>query len=239
MMIRVFIADDHEIVLQGLRSLLGAEEDIEVVGEASTAQEALARVAETKPDVAVLDVRLPDLNGVELCQRLRSEMPELKCLMFSAFEDAEVLLSSIRAGASGYVLKELRGNNLISAVRCVAAGGTLFDPAQMTRAIKRLQGTKHEDERIKWLTNQQRKILQMIADSKSNREIANELSLKEKTVKNYVSDILAKMGFTHRTEAAIYAVHLAEREKRNALRDTNYIRPEDDPIDCIEPHRAS
>jgi len=210
--IRVFLLDDQEIVRRGLRSLFEAEGDIDVVGEASTAKEAVVAVCRSHPDVALLDVRLPDGNGVEVCRDLRSEIPELRCLMLSAFDDDGALLSEILAGASGYLLKQLGANELVSAVRRVAAGESLFDPALIKNRLEK----RPEDERMRWLTGQERKILMLIAHAKTNHEIATEMSLKEKTVKNYVSNLLSKMGFAHRTEAAVYAVRLAEREQQCA-----------------------
>jgi DNA-binding NarL/FixJ family response regulator len=212
---KVFLLDDHEVVRRGLRELFDAEEDLTVVGEASTAHEALARVPSTKPDVAVLDVRLPDGDGVEVCRDLRSAMPDLKCLMLTSFADDEALFSAILAGASGYVLKQIRGGDLVSAVRRVAAGESLLDPSLTRQVMERLRGENVEDERLARLTAQERNILELIADGKTNRQIADELYLAEKTVKNYVSNLLSKMGFSRRTEAAVYAARLAERKHKS------------------------
>jgi len=211
---RVFLLDDHEVVRRGLRELFDAEDDLTVVGEAGTAEEALARVPSTRPDVAVLDVRLPDGDGVEVCRDLRSNMPELKCLMLTSFADDEALFSAILAGASGYVLKQIRGSDLVSAVRRVAAGESLLDPSLTRQVMERLRGENVEDERLARLTAQERNILELIADGKTNRQIADELYLAEKTVKNYVSNLLSKMGFARRTEAAVYAARLAERKHK-------------------------
>ena len=211
---RVFLLDDHEVVRRGLRELFESEDDLTVVGEAATAQEALARVPASNPDVAVLDVRLPDGDGVEVCRDLRSAMPELKCLMLTSFADDEALFSAILAGASGYVLKQIRGSDLVSAVRRVAAGESLLDPSLTRQVMERLRGENVEDERLARLTTQERKILELIADGKTNRQIADELYLAEKTVKNYVSNLLSKMGFARRTEAAVYAAVLAERKHK-------------------------
>ncbi|HTZ08163.1 MAG TPA: response regulator transcription factor [Acidimicrobiales bacterium] len=213
-MTRVFLLDDHEVVRRGLRELFEAEDDLEVVGEAGTAQEALARVPATRPDVAVLDVRLPDGDGVEVCRDLRSAMPELTCLMLTSFADDEALFSAILAGASGYVLKQIKGGDLVTAVRRVAAGESLLDPALTRQVMERLRGENVEDERLARLTAQERNILELIADGKTNRQIADEMYLAEKTVKNYVSNLLSKMGFARRTEAAVYAARLAERKHR-------------------------
>jgi len=164
--------------------------------------------------VAVLDVRLPDGDGVEVCRDLRSAMPELKCLMLTSYADDEALFSAILAGASGYVLKQIRGSDLVSAVRRVAAGESLLDPSLTRQVMERLRGENVEDERLARLTTQERKILELIADGKTNRQIADELYLAEKTVKNYVSNLLSKMGFARRTEAAVYAAVLAERKHK-------------------------
>jgi len=213
-MTRVFLLDDHEVVRRGLRELFDAEDDLTVVGEASTADEALSRVPSTKPDVAVLDVRLPDGDGVEVCRDLRSAMPELKCLMLTSFADDEALFSAILAGASGYVLKQIKGGDLITAVRRVAAGESLLDPSITRQVMDRLRGEQMEDERLARLTSQERNILELIAEGKTNRQIADELYLAEKTVKNYVSNLLSKMGFSRRTEAAVYAARLSERRHK-------------------------
>jgi two-component system response regulator DevR len=212
---RVFLLDDHEVVRRGLRELFESEEDLTVVGEGATAQEALTRVPASKPDVAVLDVRLPDGDGVEVCRDLRSAMPELKCLMLTSYADDEALFSAIMAGASGYVLKQIKGSDLVSAVRRVAAGESLLDPSLTRQVMERLRGENVEDERLSRLTVQERNILELIADGKTNRQIADELYLAEKTVKNYVSNLLSKMGFARRTEAAVYAAVLAERKHKS------------------------
>ncbi len=212
--IRVFLLDDHEIVRRGLRELLEAEGDIEVVGEASTADEALRRVPATRPDVAVLDVRLPDGNGVEVCRQLRSDDDHLTCLMLTSYADDEALFDSIMAGAAGYVLKQIRGNELVDAVRRVAAGQSLLDPSVTQQVLDRLRRGTEEDERLAGLTDQERKILELLAEGLTNREIAARMFLAEKTVKNYVSNLLAKMGMQRRTEAAVYAARLNERRSR-------------------------
>ncbi|GAA0661608.1 response regulator transcription factor [Kitasatospora atroaurantiaca] len=186
--------------------------DIEVVGEAGTAAEALARIPAVNPDVAVLDVRLPDGNGVEVCREVRSLRPEIKCLMLTSFSDDEALFDAIMAGASGYVLKAIRGTDLLSAVRDVAAGRSLLDPVATSRVLERLRdGGEKEDERLARLTKQERRILDLIGEGMTNRQIGNELHLAEKTVKNYVSSLLAKMGMERRTQAAAYvARHQAD-----------------------------
>jgi len=209
--IRVFLLDDHEIVRRGLRELLDAEDDIEVVGEASTAEEALARVPAVRPDVAVLDVRLPDGNGVEVCRDIRASHPEIQCLMLTSYADDEALFDSIMAGAAGYVLKQVRGVELVDGIRRVAAGQSLLDPTVTARVLERLRHAPEEDERFSSLTEQERKILMLLADGLTNRQIAEQMYLAEKTVKNYVSNLLAKMGMNRRTEAAVYAARLVER----------------------------
>jgi len=202
--VRVFLVDDHEVVRRGLRELFEPQDDLDVVGEASNAEEAMARVPSTRPDVALLDVRLPGTSGIELCRDLRAVLPELKCLMLTSFADDDALFSAILAGASGYLLKEVRGPELVSAVRRVAAGQSLIDPALTAGVMERLRGHQ-EDQRIAKLSPQERRILDLIAEGKTNRQIGSELYLAEKTVKNYVSNLLTKMGFARRTEAAVYA----------------------------------
>jgi two-component system response regulator DevR len=213
--IRVFLLDDHEIVRRGLRDLLEANDDIDVVGEAGTAEEAYGRIPATRPDVAVLDVQLPDGNGVEVCREIRSGNPEIQCLILTSFADDEALFDAIMAGASGYLLKQIRGVDFVSAVRSVAAGQSLLDPKLTSKVFERLRDRSSQDERLRLLTDQERRILALIAEGKTNRRIAEELFLAEKTVKNYVSNMLAKMGMSGRTEAAVYAVrHLPVGDQR-------------------------
>jgi DNA-binding NarL/FixJ family response regulator len=204
MAVRVFLVDDHEVVRRGLRELFEPQDDLEVVGEAANAEEALDRVLGTQPDVALLDVRLPGESGIELCRELRAALPDLRCLMLTSFADDDALFSAILAGASGYLLKEIRGPELVSAVRRVASGQSLIDPALTSTVMERLRGNR-EDERLAKLSPQERRILDLIAEGKTNRQIGAELYLAEKTVKNYVSNLLTKMGFARRTEAAVYA----------------------------------
>jgi len=213
--IRVFLLDDHEVVRRGVHDLLSMDGDIEVVGEAGTAAEALARIPAVHPDVAVLDVRLPDGNGVEVCREVRSQDPSIKCLMLTSFSDDEALFDAIMAGASGYVLKAIRGTDLLSAVRDVAAGKSLLDPIATSRVLERLRdGGEKEDERLAQLTKQERRILDLIGEGMTNRQIGNELHLAEKTVKNYVSSLLAKMGMERRTQAAAFvARHQADHQR--------------------------
>ena len=213
-MIRVFLVDDHEIVRRGLRDLVESAEDMEVVGEAATASEALVRVPVAAPTVAVLDVRLEDGTGIEVCRELRAADPDLRCLMLTSFSDDEALLAAIVAGASGYLLKQIRSIELLESIRIVAAGGTLFDPSDADRVVARLRGGAERDERLRHLTPQETRLLALLAEGKTNRQIADEMFLAEKTVKNYVSSVLAKMGMSRRTEAAVYAVRAAERRGR-------------------------
>jgi len=209
--IKVFLMDDHEIVRRGVRELLEASGDIEVVGEAGTAAEAIARIPATRPDVAVLDVRVPDMSGVEVCRTIRSHNPEVRCLMLTSYSDDEALLGAIMAGASGYVLKQIRGNDLVDAVRSIASGASLLDPAVTARVLERLRSPDPVDERLARLTVQERRILDLIAEGLSNRQIGTEMNLAEKTVKNYVSNLLSKLGMDRRTEAAVYVVRANEK----------------------------
>ena len=212
---RVFLLDDHEIVRRGLRELLEAAGDLEVVGEAGSAEEALRRVPPLDPDVAVLDVRLPDGDGVAVCRELRSRLPDLRCLMLTSYTDDEALFDAIMAGASGYVLKQIRGAELVEAVRTVASGQSLLDPKVTARVLDRLRHGSSGDALLDSLTDQERRILDLLAEGLTNREIAERMFLAEKTVKNYVSNLLAKMGMQRRTEAAVYAARRSERQRRS------------------------
>jgi len=211
MAIRVFLLDDHEVVRRGVRDLLEAEDDIEVVGEAGSVEEAVGRIIAIGPDVAVLDVQLGDGSGVEVCRDVRSARPELACIMLTSFADDEALFEAIMAGAAGFVLKQIKGSDLIDAVRRVAAGESLLDPRMTARVLERIRRGPEEDERLKDLTPQEARILSLLADGMTNRQIADEMFLAEKTVKNYVSNLLSKMGMSRRTEAAVYAARLSER----------------------------
>ena len=208
MTIRVFLLDDHEIVRRGVRELLEVEDDIEVVGEAGTAEEALARIPLALPDVAIVDMRLPDGNGVEVCREVRSGNPEVQCVVLTSFADDEALFDSIMAGAAGYLLKQIKGNDLVDAVRRVASGQSLLDPTVTERVLERLRNGPAEDERLARLTTQERNILDLIAEGLTNRQIGERLFLAEKTVKNYVSNLLGKLGMERRTEAAVFAARL-------------------------------
>ncbi|MFI8849217.1 response regulator [Streptomyces sp. NPDC053499] len=213
--IRVFLLDDHEVVRRGVHDLLGDERDITVVGEASTAEQALVRVPALRPQVAVLDVRLPDGDGVSVCRELRSRMPELACLMLTSFDDEEALLDSIMAGASGYVLKQIQGSDLVSAVRTVAAGQSLLDPSATTKLMSRLRGgnQQEEPEVLSGLSDREREILTLIGEGLTNRQIGQRLFLAEKTVKNHISRLLAKLGVERRIQAAVIATQAQDRLK--------------------------
>ncbi|MER6185940.1 response regulator transcription factor [Streptomyces sp. NPDC001652] len=212
--IRVFLLDDHEVVRRGVHDLLNDEPDITVVGEADNAEQALIRVPALRPQVAVLDVRLPDGDGVSVCRELRSRMPELSCLMLTSFDDEEALLDSIMAGAAGYVLKQIRGSDLVAAVRTVAAGQSLLDPSATTRLMARLrqdQQKEEEPDALPGLTEREREILALIGEGLTNRQIGQRLFLAEKTVKNHISRLLAKLGVERRIQAAVIATQAQDR----------------------------
>jgi DNA-binding NarL/FixJ family response regulator len=212
-MIRVFLLDDHEIVREGLRALLESQGDFEVVGEAATASEALTRIPPLRPDVAVLDVRLPDGDGVGVCREIRADAPEIQCIMLTSFADDEALFEAIMAGAAGYVLKQIKGTDIVDAIRRVAAGESLLDPDATRRVLDRIRNPPEEDERLASLTPQERRILGLITDGLTNRQIAEEMFLAEKTVKNYVSNLLAKLGMQRRTQAAVYGARMQQRAR--------------------------
>lgn len=206
--VRVFLVDDHEVVRRGVADLLEAEPDLEVVGEAGSAAEALARIPALRPDVAVLDVRLPDGDGVSVCRELRSST-DVACLMLTSFDDDEALFDAILAGAAGYVLKQVRGSDLLSAIRTVAAGGSTLDPRAARLVMERMRAQDHtEADPLADLTAQERRVLALIGQGLTNRQIGAELYLAEKTVKNYVSSILAKLGLERRVQAAVLATRL-------------------------------
>src|SRR5450830_1204668 len=202
-MIRVFLVDDHEIVRRGIADLLNAEPDIEVVGEAGTAAQARSRISATLADVALLDVRLPDGSGIDVCRDVRSRNPEVLCLVLTAYDDDEALSAAVVAGASGYVLKDVRGSGLVESIRKVASGRSLIEPALSRRVVQRMQHARDSDPRLGSLSARERQILSLIADGLTNRQIGTELSLAEKTVKNYVSSLLSKLGLQRRTQAAV------------------------------------
>ncbi len=210
--IRVFILDDHEIVRRGVADLVNAEPDLEVVAEEGSAQQALRAVERFKPDVAVLDVRLEDGNGIEVCRDIRSAHPEVACLILTSFADDHALVDASFAGAAGYVLKQIRSNDLIESIRKVANGAALLDSATVRMAMSRLK--ESEEGAVATLTPQEHRIFDLIGEGWSNRQIAEELFLAEKTVKNYVSNLLAKLGMSRRTEAAAFAARLEERSRR-------------------------
>jgi DNA-binding NarL/FixJ family response regulator len=213
MTIRVFLVDDHEVVRRGVRDLIDSEDDLEVVGEAGSVAEALTRIPIARPDVAVLDVQLGDGTGIEVAREVRSAHPEIQCLMLTSYSDDEALLDSIVAGAAGYVLKQVRGNDLVQSIRSVAAGHSLLDPSLTTKVLERLRRGPVQDERTASLTDQEHRILDLLAEGMTNRQIADHMHLAEKTVKNYVSNLLMKMGMARRTEAAVYAARLANRQQ--------------------------
>jgi two-component system, NarL family, response regulator DevR len=216
--ISVFLLDDHEVVRRGVRELLETEPDIEVVGEAGTAAEAVARVPALRPRVAILDVRLPDGDGVSVCRELRSRMPELACLMLTSFPDDDALFDAIMAGAAGYLLKQVRGSDILNAVRTVAAGGSMLSPEATSRVMERLRsGNEPQHDPLAELTEQERKVLHLVGEGLTNRQIGERLFLAEKTVKNYVSSLLAKLGMERRVQAAVYATELEhdERDRRH------------------------
>ena len=204
-MTRVFLVDDHEIVRRGIAELVDAEHDLEVVGEAGDVKQALARIAATRPDVAVLDARLPDGNGIDLCREIRSRYPEIACLILTAYDDDEALRSAVLAGAAGYVVKDIGGQALIGDIRQVAAGKRLLPAAAGRRVVEQLVATPTAPADPE-LSLRERQVLEFIADGLTNRQIAERLDLAEKTVKNYVSGLLAKLGLESRTQAAVYRV---------------------------------
>ncbi|NUP46443.1 MAG: response regulator transcription factor [Catenulispora sp.] len=213
--IQVFLLDDHEIVRRGLKDMLEDEPDFEVVGEGSTAAEALARVPALRPRVAVLDVRLPDGDGVTVCRELRSKLPDLQCLMLTSFADEEALFDAIMAGASGYLLKQTLGADLVAAVRTVAAGESLLDPRLATKVMAKLRAADEKKDPLAQLTAQEHRVLDLIGEGLTNRQIAERLFLAEKTVKNYVSALLAKLGLTRRVQAAVMVSEIKSGQAKN------------------------
>jgi two-component system, NarL family, response regulator DevR len=206
--IRVFLLDDHEVVRHGLAHLLTQDGDIEVVGDAGSAVDAVHRIPALRPDVAILDARLPDGNGIDVCRDVRAVDPSIKGLILTSYEDDEALFAAIMAGASGYVLKQIRGTDLLDAVRRVAAGQSLLDPAVTARVLDRIRNGAAQPDELKALTDQERKILEYVAQGLTNHEIAQKMFLADKTVKNYVSSMLAKLGLERRTQAAVLATKL-------------------------------
>lgn len=211
--IRVFLLDDHEVVREGLRRLLERDGDIEVVGESGLAQEAARRIPALRPDVAVLDARLPDGSGIEVCREVRAKVPEVKALILTSFEDDDALFAAIMAGAAGYVLKQVRGSDLLETVRRVAAGQSTLDPQVTARVLERIRNPPVEDPALAGLTDQERTLLRLIGEGLTNRQIGEQMYLAEKTVKNYVSVLLSKLGLERRTQAAVFAVkHLGDED---------------------------
>jgi DNA-binding NarL/FixJ family response regulator len=206
--IRVFLLDDHEVVRTGLRELLENDGDIEIVGESGSALEAIARIPALRPNVAVLDARLPDGNGIDVCRQVRSVDPSIQGLILTSYEDDEALFAALMAGAAGYVLKQIRGTDLVDAVRRVASGQSMLDPAVTQRVLERIRSGVEAPNELKSLTEQERRILMHVAEGLTNREIAAKMFLAEKTVKNYVSSLLAKLGLERRTQAAVLATKL-------------------------------
>jgi DNA-binding NarL/FixJ family response regulator len=205
--IRVFLVDDHEMVRRGVADLLERERDMEVVGESDSATHALGRILATVPDVVLLDARLPDGDGVDICRQVREAAPQIRCVMLTAYDDDEALFAAILAGASGYVLKDIRANGLVEGVRRAAAGESLIDESTRERAIARMRPGAEDDPRFEGLTPREREVLLRLADGLSNRQIGMDLRLAEKTVKNHVSAVLAKLGLKSRTQAALYVHH--------------------------------
>jgi len=208
-MIRVFLVDDHELVRRGITALLNAEPDIEVIGEAATAAQARSRIRATRPDVAILDVRLPDGSGIDVCREVRSENPDVNCLMLTGYDDDEAIYAAVLAGAAGYVIKDVQGSGLLDSLRKVAAGKKLIHPSMSGRVVQRITDTHQSDPRLESLSSRERDILPLIAEGLTNREIGERLGLAEKTVKNYISGLLSKLGLQRRTQAAV--LHLESR----------------------------
>ncbi|WP_272902637.1 response regulator transcription factor [Nocardioides sp. WS12] len=204
--IRVYLLDDHEMIRRGIRDLLQSEGDIVVVGESDSAVEATSRIPALRPDVAILDARLPDGSGIDVCRDVRSVDPSIAALILTSYDDDDALFSAIMAGAAGYVLKQVRGNDLLDMVRRVAAGQSTLDPMVTAQVLERIRSGPPVNKELDSLTDQESRILDLIGEGLTNRQIARELSLAEKTVKNYVSSLLAKLGMSSRTQAAIYAV---------------------------------
>jgi DNA-binding NarL/FixJ family response regulator len=203
--IRVYLLDDHELVRRGIKELLESEDDIVVVGESGLAQEAARRIPALRPDVAILDGRLPDGSGIDVCREIRSVDPTIKALILTSYDDDDALFAAIMAGAAGYILKQVRGNDFVDSVRKVAAGQSTLDPAMTAAVLERIRTGPPKDQELEGLTQQEQKILELIGEGLTNRQIAERVFLAEKTVKNYVSSLLAKLGLASRTQAAIFA----------------------------------
>jgi DNA-binding NarL/FixJ family response regulator len=210
--IRVLLVDDHEIVRIGIADLIGTTEDLQVVGEASGVTEALARAPQVQADVAVLDVRMPDGNGIELCRDLKSEMPDLNCLMLTSYADDDALFDAIMAGASGFVLKQVLGLDLLNAIRTISAGGSLLDPKTTAALMNRIRSERETQNPLNTLTEQEHAVFDLIGQGMTNRQIGEKLFLAEKTIKNYVSHLLNKLGMQRRTQAAALAAEIRARK---------------------------
>jgi DNA-binding NarL/FixJ family response regulator len=212
--LEVFLVDDHELVRRGVADLLEEEDDLRVIGEASSVAEALARVPAARPDIALLDIRLPDGNGVELCRELRSLIPDLNCLMLTSFTDQQAMMDAILAGAGGYVIKDIKGMDLVAAVRTVGGGGSLLDGQAASAIRNQLRDNGDDDSPLSGLTPRERSVLSLIGEGLTNRQIASRMFLAEKTVKNYVSGLLAKLGMDRRTQVAVLATELRANGRR-------------------------
>jgi two-component system response regulator DevR len=206
--IRLFLLDDHELVRRGIADLIGAEPDMVVVGEAGTAAQALARIPAARPTVALLDGRLPDGSGIDVCRDIRSADDDIRCLILTSYDDDEALFAAVMAGASGYLLKEIRGASLVESIRQVAAGNSLMDPKVTEKLLTRLRQGPQQDPRLEALTSREQEILSLIAEGLTNRQIGERLFLAEKTVKNYVSKLLTKLGMQRRTQAAVFGAEV-------------------------------
>ena len=206
--IRIFLLDDHEVVRRGIAELLSAVPGFEIVGEAGTVEQALARVMAAKPDVAVLDARLPDGSGIDVCREIRSALPDTYCLILTSYDDQDAVLASVMAGASGYVRKEVRAAALIDAIRQAAMGRSLIDPALIVKVVQSAREAPQTDDRLAGLTDREREVLDLVAEGLTNRQIGERMFLSDKTVKNYVSSLLNKLGMQRRTQAAVFAAEL-------------------------------
>ncbi|MGA4544265.1 response regulator [Uniformispora flossi] len=215
--IRVFLLDDHEIVRRGLADLLGAEPDIEVVGESASAQEAIRRIPALSPDVAVLDGRLPDGSGIDVCREVRSRFPEIQALILTSYDDEDALFAAIMAGAAGYVLKQIRGTDLVDGIRRVAAGQSLLDPGITAKVLERVRTGTTVDPRLADLSPREREVLEFVTEGLTNRQIAQKMQLAEKTVKNYVSALLGKLGLERRVQAAVFATEVHQAHPHGPL----------------------
>ena len=217
LMVKVFLVDDHEVVRRGLAGLLASDPELEIVGEAGSVSEAKARIPALKPDVVVLDVRLPDGNGIELCRDLVSEHPDLRCLMLTSFTSDEAMLEAILAGASGYVVKDIKGMELAQAIKAVGAGKSLLDNRAAAALMAKLRGAAEREDPLSGLTEQERTLLTLLSEGLTNRQIAARMFLAEKTVKNYVSRLLAKLGMERRTQAAVFASKLDQQSGQRTM----------------------